>query len=149
MSFGERPQDRPDPSRGQAFPQYGDHAQQGYPQQGGYPQPGPPAYGSYPLQPGFPDQPAYGVLRDNSNATLALVLGLIPLVTGILLISPFAWWKANQALAEIDAAPGVYNNRGMAVGGKICGILGTVLLGLVILMLLFLLVTLVLFADAS
>lgn len=129
MSFDERPQDKPrqygypHESRQQDFPQYGS-----YPQQGSHPQ-----QGSYPLQPGFPEQRAYGVLRDNSNATLALVLGLIGLVTGLIIVSPIAWWKGNQALAEIDAAPGVYNNRGMALGGQICGIIGTVLLALVIL----------------
>ncbi|ONI72125.1 hypothetical protein BWI15_18790 [Kribbella sp. ALI-6-A] len=118
MSFGERPQDQP---RNQSqYPQYG------------RPDQGRPGYGNYPLQPGCPDQPAYGVLRDNSNATVALVLGLLPLITGLLILSPIAWWKANQALAEIDAAPGVYNNRGMAVGGQIAGIIGTVLLILVV-----------------
>jgi hypothetical protein len=127
MSFGERPQD---------YPRYtdrpGDQPQYGGPQYGG-PQYGGPQYGAYPVQPGFPDQPAYGLLRDNSNATVALVLGLLPFVTGLLILSPFAWWKGNQALGEIDSAPGVYNNRGMAVGGQICGIIGTVLLGLVVL----------------
>jgi hypothetical protein len=84
---------------------------------------------SYPLQPGYPDQqPAYGVLRDNSDATVSLVLGLVGLCTFLLLASPFAWWLGARALAEIDATPGVYNNRGMAVAGKITGIIGTVLL---------------------
>jgi hypothetical protein len=89
------------------------------------------------LQPGYyPDQqPAYGVLRDNSDATLALILSLVGLVTGILVVSPVAWWKANQALAQIDAAPGVYGNRSMAVAGQVMGIIGTVLLGLVALFL--------------
>jgi uncharacterized protein DUF4190 len=90
----------------------------------------------YPLQPGFPNQPAYGVLRDNSEATVALVLGAIGLCTGLLILSPVAWWLGNQALAEIDAAPGVYNNRGMAQAGQICGLIGTVLLGVGLLVLL-------------
>jgi len=88
---------------------------------------------SHPLQPGYQDaQPAYGVLRDNSNATVSLVLGLVGLCTFILIASPFAWWKANQALREINDNPGVYNNRGMAVGGQITGIIGTILLALFI-----------------
>ena len=116
MSFDERPED--------GYPQYS-----GNPQYSQHPEPT-----RYPLQPGYPEQvPAYGVLRDNSNATLALVLGLVGLACGILVVSPIAWWKGNQALAEIDAAPGVYNNRGMALGGQITGIIGTVLLGLLIL----------------
>ncbi|MEU4294369.1 DUF4190 domain-containing protein [Kribbella sp. NPDC026596] len=103
------------------------------------------APGTYPVQPGFPDQPAYGVLRDHSEATVALVLGVLALCTGLLVVSPVAWWLGNQALAEIDAAPGVYNNRGMAQAGQICGLIGTVLLGAG---LLFLLAMVVLFAAA-
>lgn len=84
----------------------------------------------YELQPGYHDLPAYGVLRDNSQATVALVLGAIALCTGFLFLSPVAWWLGAKALDEIDAAPGVYNNRGMAQAGQICGLIGTVLLGL-------------------
>lgn len=112
MSFDERPQDAPRPGDG--------------------PQPT-----QYPLQPGYypNQQPAYGVLRDNSDATLALILSLVGLAAGILVASPFAWWKANQALAQIDAAPGVYGNRSMAVAGQVMGIIGTILLGIVVLVL--------------
>src|SRR5258707_14899099 len=108
---------------------------QDYPRYSGGPDPEPASYGpeptQYVLQPGYQDQqPAYGVLRDNSDATVSLVLGLIGLCTFILIASPFAWWKANQALREIDANPGIYNNRGMAVGGQITGIIGTIFLAL-------------------
>jgi hypothetical protein len=148
-SYTDRPQDETQPLQDYTQP-LPDHTQSLYPSQPQYPAqpqypspqypsqpqyPGHPQYqtGGYPLQPGYPDMPAYGALRDNSNATLALVLGLIGLVTGIVLLSPVAWWKGQQALNEIDDAPGVYNNRGMALGGKICGIIGTVLLGLAVL----------------
>ena len=100
---------------------------------------------TYPLQPGFPDQPAYGILRDHSQATVALVLGVVALCTGLLFLSPVAWWLGNQSLTEIDASPGVYNNRGMAQAGQICGLIGTALLGAG---LLFLLAILLLFAAA-
>jgi hypothetical protein len=114
MSFDERPQDIP-------------------PQQQ-YAQPQGPAPTQYHLQPGYGyPQPAYGVRRDNSNATLAMVLGLLGLVTMFVVLSPIAWWKGNQALAEIDAQPGVYSNRGMAVAGQIMGIIGTGLMALAIL----------------
>jgi Domain of unknown function (DUF4190) len=103
---------------------------QDYPRYSGTPNHGPEPT-QYPLQPGYQDQqPAYGVLRDNSNATVSLVLGLVGLCTFILIASPFAWWKANQALREIDENPGIYNNRGMAVGGQITGIIGTIFLAL-------------------
>jgi hypothetical protein len=124
MSFDQRrPQD--------GLPQYAQHAEYaGRPQD----QPQNPEPTQYPLQPGYVyPQPAYGVLRDNSNATLAMVLGLLGLVTMFVVISPIAWWKAQQALSEIDAAPGAYSNRGMAIAGQITGIIGTVLLALVIL----------------
>ena len=112
MSFDERPQDGP----------YHGHAQQ-------HPEPT-----QYQLQPGYVyPQPAYGVLRDNSAATLSMVLGLIGLGTMFVVLSPIAWWKGQQALSEIDAAPGVYNNRGMALAGQITGIIGTVILGLCVL----------------
>ncbi len=119
MSFDERPQDRipqhPGQYSGQPY-----HAQQ----QG-------PAPTQYQLQPGYVyPQPAYGVRRDNTNGTLSMVLGLLGLGTMFVVLSPIAWWKGNQALAEIDAAPGVYSNRGMAVAGQITGIIGTALLGL-------------------
>jgi len=88
---------------------------------------------AYPVQPGFPNQPAYGLLRDHSQATVALVLGAIALCTGLLIASPVAWWLGNQALTEIDSSPGVYSNRGMAQAGQICGMIGTALLAVVLL----------------
>ncbi|WP_405061077.1 hypothetical protein OG474_05400 [Kribbella sp. NBC_01505] len=82
----------------------------------------------YPVQPGSPQQPAYGILQENSQATVAVVLGAIALCTGLLFLSPVVWWLGSQSLAEIDAAPGVYSNRGMAQAGRILGIIGTALI---------------------
>ncbi|GAA1560905.1 hypothetical protein GCM10009789_12730 [Kribbella sancticallisti] len=148
MSFDERPQDATGRPGEPGYPQYGGRPQDpGYSQQPGYSQepgysqqPGYSQYGGgpeptrYPLQPGYAyQQPAYGIARDNSTATLALVLGVVGLAAGLLIVSPFAWWQGNKALTEIDAAPGVYRNRGMAQAGQITGIIGTILLGLGIL----------------
>jgi hypothetical protein len=127
MSFDERPQDNLQRYSGQQHPE---------PTQ-------------YPLQPGYVyPQPAYGLLRDNSNATLAMVLGILGLGTMLVVVSPIAWWKGNQALAEIDAAPGVYSNRGMALAGQITGIIGTVLLGLSVLVTLVMVIILVVATES-
>jgi hypothetical protein len=83
-----------------------------------------------------PYQPAYagGALPDHPSATTAMVLGIIGLA-GILfcggitlLLSPAAWIVGAKAVREIDAAPGRYGGRDRAQGGKIMGIIGTVLL---------------------
>jgi hypothetical protein len=87
---------------------------------------------------GAPYQPAYagGALPDHPSATTAMVLGIVGLV-GILfcggitlLLSPAAWVVGAKAVREIDASPGRYGGRDKAQGGKIMGIIGTVLLAL-------------------
>ena len=45
------------------------------------------------------------------------------------LISPFAWVMGNRVLAEIDASNGQLGGRSQANAGRICGIVGTVLIG--------------------
>jgi hypothetical protein len=63
-----------------------------------------------------------------------MVLGIIGLA-GILfcggitlVLSPFAWAMGAKAVREIDGSPGRYAGRDRAQGGKIMGIIGTVLL---------------------
>jgi hypothetical protein len=74
------------------------------------------------------------MLPDHPSATTAMVLGIIGLVGlalcgGItLVLSPFAWVMGAKAVREIDAQPGRYAGRDRAQGGKIMGIIGTVLL---------------------
>ena len=90
---------------------------------------------------GTPYQPAYagGALPDHPSATTAMVLGIIGLVGivfcgGItLVLSPFAWAVGAKAVREIDGSPGRYGGRDRAQGGKIMGIIGTVLLVLSVL----------------
>jgi hypothetical protein len=57
-----------------------------------------------------------------------MVLGLVGIVA-CQLASPFAWVMGNKALAEIDAAPHLYSNRSNVQVGRICGIVGSVILG--------------------
>jgi hypothetical protein len=64
---------------------------------------------------------------NHPQATTALVLGILGLVVcGV--IAPFAWSLGTKALREIDAAGGRWGGRGEANAGRICGIVGTVVL---------------------
>ncbi len=57
-----------------------------------------------------------------------LILGILGLVL-CQLISPFAWVMGNRVVAEIDASNGQLGGRSQANAGRICGIVGTFLLG--------------------
>jgi uncharacterized membrane protein YjgN (DUF898 family) len=79
---------------------------------------------------GAPPVPAYGAFApDHPQATLVLVLGILGLVL-CQVISPFAWVMGNRVVREIDASGGTIGGRGSANAGRICGIIGTVLIGL-------------------
>ena len=95
------------------------------------PPPGQPPYGP-PNQYGAP---VYGFAPpDHPQATLILVLGILGLVL-CQVISPFAWVMGNRVVAEIDASNGQLGGRGQANAGRICGIVGTFLIGLSLLIL--------------
>lgn len=70
-----------------------------------------------------------GMYQEDSQATVALVLGILGLVLcGIL--APFAWNIGSKELAGIEAGRRDPSNRGVAQAGRILGIIGTILLGL-------------------
>lgn len=75
----------------------------------------------------------YAGPQDNRTATVALVLGIVGLMMGVLVVAPFAWIYGRKARNEIDASPGVYKNRGVATAGYWFGIIGTVLLVVLVL----------------
>ena len=80
----------------------------------------------------FPTDPSR--YPEASQATTILVLGILGIVVcGVL--GPFAWSMGNKELAAIDAGRRPPENRGTANAGRILGIIGTVLLGLGILIL--------------
>jgi hypothetical protein len=88
---------------------------------------------SYPQdRPPYSYGPAPYYAIEHPDATTILVLGILSLVVCGLL-GPFAWVKGNNALAEIDRNPAAYTNRGTVQAGRICGIVGTCLLGAAIL----------------
>jgi len=135
-------------------PSYGDPASpppeppSGYwqqePQSPGYGPPG--AYGGQqPQQPQYGQQPSYdqpyppySVPPPNHGGALAsMIVGIVSLVLacgyGIgLLGAPVAWYLGSKSLREIDASQGRLGGRGMAQAGKVMGIIGTVLLGLLL-----------------
>lgn len=96
-----------------------------------------PGYGATP--PGYGAPPPYGQAgpygygsnaREHPDGTTILVLGILGLVLCTIL-SPIAWVKGNSAMREINAQPQVnWTNKGNVTAGRICGIIGTCLLGL-------------------
>ena len=122
------------------YPPYGSYPpQEGYGQQGYRPQEGYAQHG-YPPQQGYPQQgyvqPAPGMGGvPHPRGTPVLVMGIISIVVcGLgLILGPLATVQGGRALREIDAAPGVYNNRQTVSIGRILGIVGTILsvLGLI------------------
>ena len=85
---------------------------------------------------GYGGQPGYGYPGappvDHPRATTALVLGILGFVLcGIL--SPFAWRIGKGAVDEIDASNGRMGGRGAAQAGYVLGLIGTILLGLALL----------------
>ena len=104
---------------------YGQQAQPAY---------GAPAYaGGYPPAAGYPGYAP----RDHPQSTMAMILGLVSLVGGMicglpLLAAPFAWVVGGRAVKEIRASNGQLGGEGMARAGQVMGIVGTVLLVLLI-----------------
>jgi hypothetical protein len=92
-----------------------------------------PPYGQAPspqVPYGAPQAPAYGAFApDHPQSTLVLILGILGLVL-CQLISPFAWVMGNRVVREIDASGGAVGGRSAANAGRICGIIGTALIGL-------------------
>jgi hypothetical protein len=120
------PGDQPPPGDPSATPHQAQQPYQGQ-YQGQYQQPYQQPYPPY----GFPAAP-----QEHPKATTAMVLGILGLVMcGV--AAPFAWAIGKRAVAEIDASGGRLGGRSQAQTGYILGIVGTVLLGLGLLFLVF------------
>jgi uncharacterized membrane protein YjgN (DUF898 family) len=90
------------------------------------PPPGQPPYGP----PGQFGGPPYAFMPpDHPQATTVLILGILGLVL-CQVLSPVAWVMGNRVIAEIDASNGQIGGRSSANAGRICGIVGTILIGL-------------------
>jgi hypothetical protein len=88
------------------------------------PPPPPPASSGPPV--------GHRIAADHPRATIALVLGILGIVT-CQVVAPFALVIGRRAVKEIDASNGAIGGRGLAQAGYILGIIGTVLLGLAVL----------------
>ena len=91
---------------------------------------------------------------DHPKATTAMVLGIVALAGGMIcylpfFLAPFAWVMGGKAVREIDAAQGQLGGRGAAHAGHILGIIGSVILGLSLLVIATLLALLVIAAVTS
>lgn len=84
--------------------------------------------------PEFPSDP--NRYPEASQATTVLVLGILGIVIcGVL--GPFAWVMGNRELQAIDSGMRPPENRSTANAGRILGIIGTVILGIGLLVFLF------------
>ena len=81
-----------------------------------------------------PSTPTYS---EGSQATLALVLGILGFVC-CFLCAPFAWWIGATEVSAIDAGRRPPENRSVGNAGKILGIIGTCLMTPFVLIILFL-----------
>ncbi len=76
--------------------------------------------------------PGFGAsFTEGSQATTALVLGILSFVCCGLL-GPVAWYVGQQELNGIDSGRRNPTNRGTANAGRICGMVATALLALIV-----------------
>jgi hypothetical protein len=83
-------------------------------------------------QPQLP--PPAGPYPENSQAATVLVLGILSIII-CQILGPFAWKLGNDELKAVAAGRRDPSQLGLAQAGKICGIVGTALLGLALLVL--------------
>ena len=95
-----------------------------------------------------PPPPSYQPAPNHPQAMTVLIIGILGLVL-CQLLGPFAWTMGNRVVAEIDASGGAYAGRDQANIGRILGIVGTALLALSILVVIFAFVVFGLAATTS
>lgn len=120
QTYGQTPYGQQPPPPASAY--------QGYGQQPGYGTPPPMPYGQSP----------YGGVAgvQDSSATTAMVLGIVGLASvvlcagALLILSPVALFMGRASRNRIDASNGALRGRGEAQAGFVTGIIGTVMLGI-------------------
>ncbi len=83
-----------------------------------------------------PPPPSYQPAPNHPQAMTVLILGILSVVL-CQVLGPFAWIMGNRVVAEVDASAGAYAGRDQANIGRILGIIGTALLVLSIVALIF------------
>ena len=86
-----------------------------------------------------PTPPPYNAPRDHPQTTTILILGILGLAV-CQILGPFAWSMGNKALREIDASNGQLGGRDTTNVGRILGIIGTAILVLGVVVVLFFIV---------
>lgn len=76
-------------------------------------------------------------LLQHPMAKRSMILGLIGVCGFFVLIvpvllSPFAWYYGAVARRDMDRSPTQWSNRGEATTGLVCGVIGTALLALAV-----------------
>ncbi|HKX75698.1 MAG TPA: DUF4190 domain-containing protein [Acidimicrobiia bacterium] len=91
-----------------------------------------------------------GGYPEQSQATTVLVLGILSIVL-CQILGPIAWKMGNDELKAIADQRRPADGQAMAQAGKICGIVGTALLGVAVLFIIgfFLLLTLGIITSAE
>ncbi|RPI20403.1 MAG: hypothetical protein EHM57_08105 [Actinobacteria bacterium] len=93
-------------------------------------------------------QPSNTTYPEPSQATTAFVLGLLGLVFGIL--APFAWYIGSKEVKAIDAGLRDPKDRGLAVAGRVLGMVITILMiAAVVFIILALVLVLVVSSESS
>ena len=72
-----------------------------------------------------------GGYPEGSQAVTVLVVGILGLVL-CQVLAPVAWYLGNQEISAIDTGRRPPENRGMAVAGRVLGIIGTVFLAIAV-----------------
>jgi hypothetical protein len=117
-----------DPNQNPGYQQPSDqpaYYQQPSDQQPYYQQP-PDQQAYYQQQPYYQQQ--YVPVQDHPQSTTALILGILGVVL-CQVLGPVALFMGRKAMREIDASGGALGGRGNAQVGYILGIVGTILLG--------------------
>lgn len=110
--------------------------------------PGMPAGGTW-NQP-YGAAPMWGAQRPEApNAILILIFGILGIVV-MPILAPVAWYMGSKSRSEMQGQPpGTFENEGAVTAGWICGIIGTILLAIYVLVVIGMIIVLIAAASTS